>query len=158
MGHINFDDLHNGLPHVISDKCFQSMLRMMSLACVVFWNSAACNHSSFYESIKGGLIQEWNKHEGSISAEILSLMTRSALDFYMFSLKGNQKKCECGASLWMSEWRNVEQSRAEQGVSALTLQPECETLDIHHAKCEVYEVSFLAFWHCNINSALSLTV
>lgn len=48
MGHINFDDLHNGLPHVISDECFQNMLRMMRLACVVFWNSVAGNHSSFY--------------------------------------------------------------------------------------------------------------
>lgn len=73
MGHINFDDLHNSMPHVISAECFQSTFRV-SLTCVCILVQLVII-PQFTRGHEASLIQECDiKHEGLISIAIPSLM------------------------------------------------------------------------------------
>lgn len=87
MGHITFDDLHNRMPHVIT-QC-------VSKACSGWWVTCGIYSETVWLVIKNKRawsqqdtrVWHHNKHEGLIFIAVPSLMTTSAaLDSYTFLL------------------------------------------------------------------------
>lgn len=58
IGHINFGDLHNNMPHVISAECFQSMLGWW---CVLSHSVAGSHTSAWHRTVT-------SQQEGSVSS------------------------------------------------------------------------------------------
>lgn len=152
MGHINFDDLHKSMPHVVRAECLRGMFRVMSLTCVVYSETTLLVIvPQFTRGREARLTHDRDittKHEGLISTAIPSLMTQTQrLElFCTFPLEGSQMFeliCGCEMKKRRAKWRSP---GSENSIWML---------NTGYSSCTMWTVTSwpLAFWLCNIGTA-----